>query len=73
MGDRKKIRPVRAWAWAFHPLRGYGWKDTSRRVLCFWAEPDKDRLRHRGRPTEDAVMVRVEIRPVTKKRRSKKP
>ncbi len=67
---RKKMKPVRAWAWAFHPLNGCGWKDTSERVLCFWAEPDKARLAKRGRPTEDAVMVRVEIREAPKRRKA---
>lgn len=57
MKKPKKMKPATAWAWALHPLGD----TTSARLLCFWAEPNKEMLLLRGRPTEDAIPVRVRI------------
>ncbi len=60
MSAPKLPKPVRAWAWQL-PTRLGG-------NLCFWAEPDLVRLMKRI-PSPDAVPIRVEIRPLPKRRK----
>jgi hypothetical protein len=70
----KRARKPRAvqtgigWAWAFRALVGIG-VPSGPWMLCHWAEPDRERLVRRGKPTDDAVPVRVRLVPITRKRR----
>ena len=44
---------------------GYAWKFRGRGgrwVLCSWAEPTKERLLWRNKPSPEAVPVRVRLR-----------
>ena len=49
----RKIQPVLMWAWAIKDFRGTGW------VLCNWAEPGRDVLLFKGRPSPEAKAVKV--------------
>lgn len=67
----EKVKLVRAWAWVFPERNAYG-SHSGRWLLCFWAEPDKDRLVRRSKPTSDAKAIRVEIRPAPKRKKAKR-
>jgi len=64
---KKVIRPARAWAWAIlgsvHKAGPY--------ELCRWAEPSKEVLLMGQKPSPEAIAVRVELTPVTHKKRRK--
>ncbi len=64
MSAPKQPKPVKAWAWAIDMGRGY--------ELCFWSMPSRKQLDDEGKPSPEARMIRVEIRPVPKRRKSKK-
>jgi hypothetical protein len=62
-----RARRAFAWAWALKTDRGW--------ELCFWAEPHKSTLLRDGRPSPEAVPVRVRmtvVRASKKKRPQKK-
>ena len=54
--------PVNAWAWLLEEG-----------LLCRWAEPDKERLTARSKPSPGAKMVRVQIRLTPKRKKQKVP
>jgi hypothetical protein len=49
------MRKAYGFAWAISGTKGWS--------LCQWAEPSKDRLERDGKPSPEAVMVRVELVP----------
>ena len=49
--------------------RTYGWAWLCDFGLCKWAEPDKERLTERSKPSPEAIPIRVELVPTLKKYR----
>lgn len=56
MKKGKRTETVKAWAWEFPSLTHPGTY-----VLCFWAEPERERLLWRGRPSAGARPRKVRI------------
>ena len=46
----------------------YAWKLDD--GLCFWADPNKNRLRLEGKPSPEAKLVRVELVEVARKKKA---
>lgn len=66
-----KAKPVIAWAWLLPAVEGKE-RFRYRDVLCMWAEPTRAKLVESGKPSPEARAVRVEMRPVPKKRKGKR-
>lgn len=54
---QKRAKPVKAWTWKIEE------------GLCFYAHPTRERLLWDGKPSPEAVAVRVELREVPRKKR----
>ena len=63
----RKPQRFTAWLWEFPRCDGSG-----RWVRCDWTWTTKRRLLEDGKPTDDARMVRVEVRVVPPKKRKGK-
>jgi len=71
---RERALIARGFAWKF-PNHDVELEPSDEWVLCRWAEPYRDVLERRGKPTPNAVIVPVEIRSVPRKarKRARKP
>ncbi len=49
----------------------YGWAWLCDFGLCQWAEPSRDALTSRSKPSPEAIPIRVELIPTLKKYREK--
>ena len=49
----------------------YGWAWLCDFGLCQWAEPDRERLVKRSKPSPEAIPVRVELIPTRKEHRER--
>jgi len=50
--------------------RAYGWAWLCDFGLCHWAEPNRDALHLRSKPSPEAIAIRVELVPTLTKYRA---